>query len=134
MISYVSNIRILDLSKKKLSHVPKIEHKSIKYPNNLFFRPTNLSIVRYTFLLFIFFGWRGSIEKYRIRLFRKYSSFCLLYNTLPAITLQRPVVFLYTIVVYVYYYNIYTMILFVPACTRDNLKRRKDSHDEEPQQ
>lgn len=23
------------------------------------------------------------------------------------------------------------MILFVPACTRDNLERRKDSHDEE---
>lgn len=39
-------------------------------------------------------------------------------------------VFMYNITIV--YYNIYTMILFVPVCTRDNLERRKDSHDGEP--
>jgi len=61
---------------------------------------------------------------------RKYSSYSLTRRTRYTRSALRPVCFYIGTIVY---YNIYTMvILFVPACTRDNLERRKDSHGVEP--
>jgi len=107
----------------------------MKYPKRFFFPLIYniLSFVRYIILLLFFFFFfidLGIDWKICVRVPSEVLE--LLSNTPYYYTRSalRPVCFYIGTIVY---YNIYTMvILFVPACTRDNLERRKDSHGEEP--